>query len=287
MVSSSRPRLYFAYGSNLALAQMASRCPASYYIGRAVLPDYQWQINERGYANVIARPGYSVHGLVYELLGDDEARLDRSEGVSSGAYAKALRTVMLHPAPLGAQVKTKKAVKEGLELGGRPERPARLERNVLVYLSEVYVTWGRPREEYIDRMNNGLRDAMALGVPSAYFENAVRVSIPEPLMPRQAPAAWVGELSRRPPSRAQIVTGRSGRARSVSACDGSRSWVWESGDPRRQSWTPSQFPDAVEVLRVGTTPQPQYRSNLPARYLESFDSDGHGAWHNWPAGRHD
>uniref|UniRef100_A0A0D2Y0V7 gamma-glutamylcyclotransferase n=1 Tax=Fusarium oxysporum (strain Fo5176) TaxID=660025 RepID=A0A0D2Y0V7_FUSOF len=59
-------QLYFAYGSNLWLQQMASRCPESYYVGRAVLLDHRWQINSRGFANVIPCSGYNVHGLVYQ-----------------------------------------------------------------------------------------------------------------------------------------------------------------------------------------------------------------------------
>ena len=79
--------LYFAYGSNLGLEQMAKRCPESRYIGHARLPDFRWQINERGYANVVPEPGGYVEGLCYLLSPEDEARLDRSEGVPA-AYEK-------------------------------------------------------------------------------------------------------------------------------------------------------------------------------------------------------
>jgi hypothetical protein len=233
-------RLYFAYGSNLSLKQMAARCPESYYIGRAVLPDYRWQINQRGFANVIACPGFAVHGLVYELNDDDEARLDRSEGTASGAYAKALLGVVLHPAPRGWQLKTTTAAAEGGLRGwpgGDAERSARVVEGVLVYLSEQFVRRGSPRDEYVDRMNTGMRDAVMLGVPEAYFENVVRASIPDRPVLRRVPTPRVRELPRRPPSRAQSV-GERDRVRSVSVEERDRG-VWEREELRRRSWTPN------------------------------------------------
>ncbi|ESZ95000.1 AIG2 family protein [Sclerotinia borealis F-4128] len=47
------PTLYFAYGSNLSLTQMHTRCPHSTYYGLGVLYGYRWIINERGYANIV------------------------------------------------------------------------------------------------------------------------------------------------------------------------------------------------------------------------------------------
>ncbi|KAI1417908.1 hypothetical protein F5Y13DRAFT_150032 [Hypoxylon sp. FL1857] len=176
------PRLYFAYGSNLWLKQMATRCPSSWYVGRAVLPDYRWQINERGFANIVPASGFAVHGLVYELGADDEPRLDRSEGVPSGAYTKAYKPVILHTAPAALRLSTRRLVE-----GGDPARresistrgpDAYLQPNVLVYLSENYVQDGRARDEYVDRMNSGIRDGISMGIPRDFFENAVRKSIP-------------------------------------------------------------------------------------------------------------
>ncbi|KAK4151971.1 hypothetical protein C8A00DRAFT_16657 [Chaetomidium leptoderma] len=252
-MSPRAPRLYFAYGSNLSLTQMATRCPGSYYIGRAVLPDHRWQINQRGYANVVACPGFTVHGLVYELNNgdgndnnnnndDDETRLDRSEGVHSGAYTKALLSVVLYPAPAAAQRRTRVVAKEGLLFngsgsggadGGERRRTASLQERVLVYLSEQFVRPGLPRDEYVDRMNRGIRDAVMMGVPEAYFENVVRASIPD----RPPPPP--------PPSRAQSVgrTRERPRPRSVSvSVEEERDppgVVWGREDPRRRSWTPN------------------------------------------------
>src|SRR5438045_576181 len=77
---SANERLYFAYGSNLWLSQMALRCPSSRYIGSASLPGYRWQINERGYANIArVAPDARVQGLVYDISPTDEERLDVHE----------------------------------------------------------------------------------------------------------------------------------------------------------------------------------------------------------------
>ncbi|KAF4341879.1 AIG2 family [Fusarium beomiforme] len=162
-------QLYFAYGSNLWLQQMASRCPESYFVGRAILLDHRWQINTRGFANVIPCSGYNVHGLVYQISVDDETRLDRNEGVHSGAYTKSYHSVVLHEAIEDLQLPTRYLVQDdGLDqavnsvrLGSRshePERECRIRSNVLVYLSSRYSQWGTAREEYIDRMNRGIRD---------------------------------------------------------------------------------------------------------------------------------
>ena len=233
------PRLYFAYGSNLALAQMATRCPGSSYVGRAVLPDYRWQINERGYANVLPSPGSSVHGLVFELGNDpassssDEARLDRSEGVGSGAYIKEMCAVVLYPAR--RRVKTSSAAADlarGDLVGGVSGREGfpRVEDDVLVYLSDVFVRRGSPRDEYVDRMNNGVRDAVAMGVPAAYFTNVVREWVPERAAPRTSRAPTYSEelsgLMRRLSSRPRSLsrTGRGQRPVSTGEIVNWRSW---------------------------------------------------------------
>lgn len=190
-------RLYFAYGSNLWLEQMAARCPASYFIGRGVLPDHRWQTNQRGVINITPCSGNLVHGLVYELGADDERRLDRSEGVHTGAYSKVRLCVILHPTNPALEVRTQTLVKMGgaeptmaaRSLGhGIPrlrEQPARLEPDVLVYLSEVFARPGDPRDEYIDRMNYAISDAIELGIPADLFKNAVRRYIPERPPPRR------------------------------------------------------------------------------------------------------
>ncbi len=202
-------QLYFAYGSNLWLQQMAARCPGSQYVGRAVLPDHRWQINERGFANVVPCSGYAVHGLVYAVDGADEARLDRSEGVRAGAYSKAYRAVVLYPAPPALQKQTRRLA-DHARGGPSPSRPrprplvergARLQHDVLIYMSHDHVRDGAPREEYVGRMNAGIRDAVALAVPADFFDTAVRGYIPEDYGGAAAAAAAAGAT----PNDAQIL----------------------------------------------------------------------------------
>ncbi|KAG0645483.1 hypothetical protein D0Z07_8695 [Hyphodiscus hymeniophilus] len=247
--------LYFAYGSNLQLKQMAKRCPDSQYQGRARLHNFRWQINDRGFANVIPDPNSSVEGLCYLLSGEDEARLDRSEGVPT-AYQKKWTEVDFYPGAaklLGRKVteilrfdlmerrarqpmstgntrgphtqaenmaslyRAQEQVQaaQGREVtemtyfqeGGRtlameqttiPRRrgqsvPARNRHQVeaphllpnlaggphgepakvLVYLSQNHVKEGLPWDEYVERMNWGIIDAVDLGISRQYFESAI------------------------------------------------------------------------------------------------------------------
>jgi gamma-glutamylcyclotransferase len=193
--------LYFAFGSNLSLSQMARRCPNSKYIGRATLAHYQWMINERGYANVIPSNGDWVEGLVFEIDSEDERRLDKNEGTAkqlyisgeSGptapCYRKDYKTMKIHRAqkalyrrPVSwildsggvTQVLTD-AEKEGASV--RHFSSMRQE-DVLVYASTDFVKPGFPKEEYARRINIGVQDARALGMTEVYIERFIRKSIP-------------------------------------------------------------------------------------------------------------
>ena len=67
-------RLYFAYGSNINLEQMAARCPAAQVVGPAVLDGYEllFRGNRRGTGVATIEPllGSQVHGLLWELWRD-------------------------------------------------------------------------------------------------------------------------------------------------------------------------------------------------------------------------
>jgi gamma-glutamylcyclotransferase len=148
-------RLYFGYGSNLWLDQMARRCPESKFIGLGILQGWKWFINNRGYANVVRSPKDLVYGLVYEISPSDEASLDRSEGVPQ-AYTKESMEIEFQRAEGG-----KKVVAQSL-----------------VYIDERRVEQGGPREEYVHRMNMGINDAVARGLPEWYIEKYMRGPIP-------------------------------------------------------------------------------------------------------------
>ncbi|KAF4999658.1 hypothetical protein FGRMN_2307 [Fusarium graminum] len=183
--------LYFAYGSNLCLAQMARRCPNSVFKGKATLDGYRWQINERGVANVVpAGSGHSVEGLIYTISPKDQRTLDRNEGVAKSFYQKYVLTVTLEPHRQYTNFKTARLahllaenrtsilddeVQSSDVLAERAmthndEPPHVQEVRALVYVSDNYTADGSIREEYIARMQNAINDAVAMGVSRSFVD---------------------------------------------------------------------------------------------------------------------
>jgi gamma-glutamylcyclotransferase len=78
--------LLFAYGSNMASAEMEAWCPEHRYLGPARLDGYRIELRRRsirwggGAADIVAAPGESVWGVLYEVAGEDLDRLDEKEG---------------------------------------------------------------------------------------------------------------------------------------------------------------------------------------------------------------
>lgn len=72
--------LYFAYGSNLDLKQMAQRCPDAEIVGPVRLENYELRFCGSGFATVAPRKGSVVYGLVWKLTPNCEQSLDRYEG---------------------------------------------------------------------------------------------------------------------------------------------------------------------------------------------------------------
>ena len=194
-------RLYFAFGSNLWLYQMATRCPESRYLGYAQLPGYRWQINQRGYANVVPSPEDHVEGLVYLLSASDEARLDINEGVPL-AYEKLLLNVELVTAePTLVGRKTLEIVDIGLgtllsslpvreEVPGSAIKEPEIKREIvsaLVYVSRRYVRDDCPQVEYVNRINSGVEDSLLLGIHPNYVDRYIRPFIPASLNERVSP----------------------------------------------------------------------------------------------------
>ena len=72
--------LYFAYGSNLDLEQMAQRCPDAEIVGPVRLENYELRFRGIGFATVAPKKGSTVHGLVWKITPNCEQSLDRYEG---------------------------------------------------------------------------------------------------------------------------------------------------------------------------------------------------------------
>ena len=132
------PTQYFAYGSNLELEAMRDRCPSARPLGPAVLPDWEFRINERGYATVVRHPGKTVYGALWELDSAAEAALDTYEALDEGLYRKEI-----HPVLVAGQ-----------------------SRDVMVYLA-THSRPGRPHPGYLEGI---LEAARGWNVPTEYLE---------------------------------------------------------------------------------------------------------------------
>lgn len=77
--------LYFAYGSNMDIAQMQVRCPGAEVVGIGVLANYvlcfpRHSIARKcGVASIAPRSGDKTLGVIYRLSADNIERLDAYE----------------------------------------------------------------------------------------------------------------------------------------------------------------------------------------------------------------
>jgi gamma-glutamylcyclotransferase (GGCT)/AIG2-like uncharacterized protein YtfP len=106
--------LYFAYGSNMDRAAMASRCPASTPLGAARLMRHRFIITADGYASVLRDPGRTVWGVLWELALADVPALDRYEDVRTGLYRKAMQPVLTERGPRRALIYLGRNAEPGL-----------------------------------------------------------------------------------------------------------------------------------------------------------------------------
>ncbi|KAF2456784.1 AIG2-like family protein [Lineolata rhizophorae] len=171
-MANTREGLYFGYGSNMWKDQMKLRCPSSAYEGIARLQNYRWIINGRGYANIVESSTQNdltdsdaVWGMTYSLTSEDERALDANECVPH-AYTKETLTVEFWPT---AGLATSATV-----VDSPPERV-----DMLVYIDRRRTEKAVPRKEYVHRMNKGIKDALAHGIPTGYVRDVLREFIPE------------------------------------------------------------------------------------------------------------
>ena len=199
----NQSELYFAYGSNMAVEQMARRCPTSVFIGTARLDGYRWQINKRGVANIVceakaaaeeqSRDRPYLQGLVYRVQPADVQSLDRGEGVRRQLYQKHILTVDVQEvsgytghlctqlAPRLAQALRDKPGADGRlaptnddAAGLQAEaEPAPYKHNALVYISDNFTLQGHIRDEYIARMGAAIQCGVALGMSPDYVNKAI------------------------------------------------------------------------------------------------------------------
>lgn len=80
-----------AYGSNLNLERMKSRCPGCVLIGTTEIPGYRLlfkQSKTGAYATIEQDANCTVPAAVYKVSWQDEARLDRYEGCPRYYYKR-------------------------------------------------------------------------------------------------------------------------------------------------------------------------------------------------------
>ena len=70
--------LYFSYGMNTNVAQMAHRCPNAVSLGVAELDGYELVF--RGCADIRPTPGTTMEGVLWDITDDCLAALDILEG---------------------------------------------------------------------------------------------------------------------------------------------------------------------------------------------------------------
>lgn len=100
-------KYYIAYGSNLSVGQMATRCPDARVAGKAVLPD--WKLVFRVHATIEPDKGATVPVLIWEIGDRDEQHLDAYEGWPSYYIKQDLEVTMTdikgkHPKNVTAMV---------------------------------------------------------------------------------------------------------------------------------------------------------------------------------------
>lgn len=135
---------YFAYGSNMSVAQMAHRAPGARPVGTGCLDGHRLFFTADGYAAIRPQRGHRVHGVVWQVTARDIAVLDRYEGVGEGWYRRC-RVAVRH--------------------GGRT-------RACLVYVGADVVEGGRPIRRYF--AEGVMAPALAWSLPSRYIASLAR-----------------------------------------------------------------------------------------------------------------
>ncbi|PYH97587.1 hypothetical protein BO71DRAFT_121733 [Aspergillus ellipticus CBS 707.79] len=181
--------LYFAYGSNMHLQQMAARYPGSTLFAKGILRNYRWQTNTRGGGNVVeGTQDDFVEGVVFTVSPSDVQALRHYEGVAQRNFEEMEFEIEVERF-LDTALEGRKATDAAQILAQRatePESLADSEQNhkststnsegerrlhkALVYVSYKYQVPGDIRDEYAARMQLAMADARTLGVSEYYLE---------------------------------------------------------------------------------------------------------------------
>lgn len=125
-------KYYLAYGSNLNLRQMKSRCPYSKLVGKSLLNDYRLVFkgsNNQGYLTIEKSEHSLVPIGIFEITDFDEYQLDLYEGFPT-FYSKETIQVYL----------------DGKLIEG------------IIYIMNPYYSYALPKIEYIEVCKEGYQN---------------------------------------------------------------------------------------------------------------------------------
>lgn len=129
---SETEKLYFAYGSNMYLPQMAVRCCDSMLFGKGILRNYRWQTNSLGGGNVVdSGPEDFVEGILFTVSASDVQTLRRYEGIAWQYFVEKEVDVEVEPVSETA-------------LGGRSLKPADVAEFLTHHNSEFNLKLAEP-----------------------------------------------------------------------------------------------------------------------------------------------
>jgi hypothetical protein len=96
--------LYFAYGANMDVEDMARRCPRSRPLGVARLMRHRLAIMREGWLTATRDARGCAHGVLWDLALADVSALDRFEQLGDGLYVKTTQAVIAGSGPKRALV---------------------------------------------------------------------------------------------------------------------------------------------------------------------------------------
>ena len=141
-------KLYVAYGSNLNMVQMHSRCPTAEFVGTGVIQDYELQFKgslHNAHATIAPKAGSSVPVGIWTIGKTDERRLDVYEGYPSYYFKQDIPVQM----------------EDGTLTG-------------MVYIMDPRMDFGNPSKSYYDIVRQGYADC---GLDTAVLDQAVSTSM--------------------------------------------------------------------------------------------------------------
>jgi len=137
---------YFAYGSNMKLVQIKSRCPEVKKIGIGRFDGYEICFPRKsssrqgkGVASICEKVGAHVEGVLFELTDSDLNRLDECEGVPNSYIRKSV-TILMND---GGEIVAETYV--AITMEGAPFKPSKAYMGTIIEgaienrLSEQYI----------------------------------------------------------------------------------------------------------------------------------------------------